>query len=218
MNNERKLKDPSLVPTKGWQALQEDGVVVKGLSFRDTFKRVEQYRRANGLPVPANIRRLVEEQICKAMTPQEQGNRCEYLNDEDTKNPPALRNWLRGPRDLLNFAKAAAVVVGELAVGSSVCVSKEEATRRAEVCAQCPFNIELGNCWGCGELGKLFRSIQGGLSLPLDARLHSCDRCGCNLRTKVWVTEAALDQIEQAQELQRGVYPEWCWRNNSTSN
>jgi hypothetical protein len=214
----RRLKDKSLVPAKGWQALQEDGVVVKALSLKQLLFHVEQYRAANGLPVPPNIRRLVEEQICNAMEQQGKGEecgRCMFLEDDDKKNPPELRAWARGPRDLVNFAKAASVVLGEMAIGKPVCVSKQEAERRAAICSQCPHNVPIGNCWGCGELGRLFRSVQGGLSTSNDPKLESCDRCGCNLRTKVWVSEEALSKVEGLQGIKAEEFPSWCWRKEA---
>jgi hypothetical protein len=178
---------------------------------------VESYRKANGLEVPANLRRLVEDQVCKAMEAQGSGDQCgncEWLHEDDMKNPPHLRQWAKGPGDLLAFAKAASVVVGEMAKGNPVCVSQTEAERRAAICSQCPYNIRLGNCWGCGELGRIFRSIQGGLATNQDAKLESCERCGCNLRTKVWINEESLDQIEQAQGVQVSEFPGWCWRRS----
>jgi hypothetical protein len=212
----RRIKSRSLVPRRGWRALQEDGEIVKGPSFKGLLTAVSQYRMANGLPVPANIRRLVEEQICLAMEQDGEGEecgRCAYLSEEDSKNPPALRDWKHGPGSLLNFGRAAAVVVGEMAVGEPVCVSKEEAERRAAVCSQCPHNVNIVNCWGCGELGKVFRAIQGGLETSLDARLESCDRCGCALKTKVWITDDALTKVEREQGITGAEFPGWCWRN-----
>jgi hypothetical protein len=212
----RRLKDISLVPKKGWAALQEDGMLVKGLSFNKLLFHVEQYRRANNLPVPANVRRMVEDQICAAMEAAGNGEdkgRCAYLKEDDAENPPELRDWKHGIKSLVAFGKAVSVVAGELAVGKQVCVSREEAERRAGVCAQCPYNLNLGNCWSCGELGRLFRSVQGGLQTSMDSRLQSCDRCGCNLRTKVWVTGEALDKVEKEQGIEPSSFPSWCWRN-----
>jgi hypothetical protein len=211
----RKLKDPSLVPPKGWNALQENGTVVRGLSFRNLMVSVEAYRKANGLEVPANLRRMVEDQVCGAMEAQGNGaqcDNCEWLHEDDMKNPAHLRQWTTGPADLLNFAKAAAVVVGEMAKGNPVCVPQAEAERRAAICSQCPYNIRIGNCWGCGELGKIFRSIQGGLSTSQDSKLESCERCGCALRTKVWINDDALSKVEREQGVRASRFPSWCWR------
>jgi hypothetical protein len=212
---DRRLKDRSRVPRHGWKALQEDGETVKGLSFKALLNAVEQYRVANGLPVPANIRRLVEEQLCRSMEKNGEGEecgRCAFLNENDLTNPPELREWRHGPRSLVNFGKAVAVVVGEMATGKPVCVSREEAERRAGVCAQCPYNINIGNCWGCGELGRIFRSVQGGLETSQDSRLESCDRCGCALKTKVWITDDALTKVEREQGIGVAEFPGWCWR------
>jgi hypothetical protein len=213
---DRRIKDLSKVPKRGWRALQEDGAVIKGASFKSLIHVVEQYRTANALPVPPNLRRLVEEQICRAMEQDGEGEecgRCAFLSENDFDNPSELRQWAHGPRSLVNFGKAVAVVVGEMATGKPVCVSREEAERRAGVCAQCPFNINIGNCWGCGELGRIFRSIQGGLSTSKDARLQSCDRCGCALKTKVWITDDALSKVEGEQGIGVAEFPEWCWRS-----
>jgi hypothetical protein len=200
--------------------VQEDGQIVRGATFKGLISQVEQYRYANGLEVPPNLRRLVEEQICRALEQRglgEHSERCEFLSADDAKNPPALRDWRRGPRDLINFGKAVRVVAGELGKGNPVCVSREEAERRAAICSQCPHNVPIGNCWGCGELGALFRAVQGGLETSADPRLHSCDRCGCNLRTKVWITEEALNLVEREQGIGAEEFPEWCWRKTDPS-
>lgn len=208
MKHLRRLRSPSIIPTRGWKALQGDGYVISAGSFVGLIANVRKYLEANnpdGCVVVTKA--LVEDQICNAIPPEEQATLCVYVEDKDfTPN--------KNMATPLAFAKAVAVVVGHLAIGKQVCVNEGVAMQRASVCAQCPYNMKTGiGCWGCGGLGNLFRTIQGGLTTPLDAVLNSCGCCGCELKTKVWITNDALGDIEKQQGIEPTMFPSWCWRS-----
>jgi hypothetical protein len=210
--NPRYLKNPSHVPGNGWLARQpETGTVIKGLSFVGLQREVEKYRLANKLPVDGNIRRQVEIQICDTMPEDEACTKCRFLDEEDTKNPKHLRAWTKTKDDLWNFAIAVKGVIGAALTGKQLHVTQAEADRRAAICAQCKFNLPIGNCRGCGALGSLHRELSGSLSTSKDSLLDNCGVCGCELPLKIWFTQEVLGPIMEKQGQTPEIYPEWCW-------
>lgn len=200
----RRLRDKSLVPKNGWVALQHDGTIIKGSSLSEVQRKVALFRVANGVPIDQPLNLLVESQVCDALGDDEATEHCVYSDDGGIKKCPK--------NSLINFGKAVLGTAGVLVKGEPVCVDEETAEARAVICAQCPHNANIGNCWGCGELGKLFRLVQGDLTTQRDSKLNSCGVCGCALRTKVWITDEALVKIENSQGLPPNEFPVWCWR------
>lgn len=209
-----RLKNPDAdIPGRGWFAKQpETGTVIHGSTLRNLIKAVQLYRDANNLPVEANIRRQVEVQVCSTMTREDAGHYCTYLEDDDTKNPPRLRSHRSTITDLENFGKAVKAVLETKATSTDLHVTQQEADRRGAVCAACPKNIPIANCWGCGTLGALYRSIVGRKASANDYRLHSCDVCGCDNKTQVHFTGDVLRLAAEKQGFMGAEFPEWCWK------
>lgn len=209
----RCLKDKTEVPARGWMARQpETGTVIRGLSFPQLLVEVRRYREANGLPVEANIRRQVEDQICATLDPEEAERKCKYLASDDDRNPPALRAFRSRTTDLKNFALAIKGVMESAVNGTSLHVSQDKANARASICAQCPYNLPIAHCWGCGALGNLYREIAGGRSTNKDELLRSCDVCGCDNKTQVHYTKDVHRLVAEKQGLMAAKFPDWCWK------
>mgnify|MGYP006268734745 CR=1 FL=1 len=202
-----------LVPSKGWKARQpETGTVVEGLNKTELISKVRSYREANNLPVPANLVRMVEDQICETMSEAEAARRCYFLSPDDSTNPPELRDWRSGRNALLDFGKAALAVLEAGLAGKDAHVGRDESARRSAVCAQCRYNVPIAACFGCGELGSIYRKLCSGLSTPHDGLLQSCDRCGCGNRAQVHLTGEVLRTVAGKQGLTADVFPDWCWK------
>jgi len=208
-----RLKDKSLVPTKGWRALQpETGHVVKGGTREALAAKVREYRVANNLPIPNNFERMLGTQICGAMEEGERARRCRFLEADDAKNPANLRAWKTGKQDLKNFALAVKETLAAHASGQQVHVPKEEAERRASICAKCVENVPIALCFGCNELGALYREITSRTETSVDPLLFSCSICGCANRTQVHIADNLLASISGQQGLTAESFPSWCWK------
>lgn len=215
-----RLKTPdSNIPSKGWTARQpETGAVFRGVTLRNLIKEVQVYRTANNLSIEPNIRRQVETQVCATMSEEDAAHYCVFLNEDDSKNPAKLRKQRATITDLENFGKAVQAVLETAATREELHVSQGEANRRASICASCPKNLPIANCWGCGTLGSIYRSIAGRQSSAHDHRLHSCDVCGCDNKTQVHFTGGVLRLAAEKQGFMDAEFPNWCWKREVLSD
>lgn len=212
----RHLKDPTNVPSGGWKALQpETGTIIKAPSFQSLISAVRKYRGANNLPVEPNLRRQVEIQVCNTLPPEEADRLCKYLREDDRKNPEKLRAFRSRTEDLRNFALAVKGVIQSAARGVTLHVSAETANERASICAQCPFNLPVANCWSCGTLGSLYREILGHKKTAADPLLKSCDVCGCDNKTQVHFSNEVHAVIASKRGLAAEEFPDWCWKKEA---
>lgn len=101
----------------------------------------------------------------------------------------------------------------------------EEAIRRSTICKDCVFNKHTGmrgRCPGCfarkavlflfghrqgyGEKMKIFPEAVPMSKNPLNGQLTYCEKCGCDLKLKVFLPLGVIDN--------EGVeYPPHCWQN-----
>lgn len=93
-------------------------------------------------------------------------------------------------------------------------IPEEEANRRANICAACPYNSQHSFCGTCSGLGSLIFKIIEGRKLKQEGKMHSCQVCGCSLKAKVWVPDQVLRQTD-AVKATGGDYPPWCWVNGA---
>lgn len=215
-----RLRNPdSDIPARGWFAKQpETGTTLRGSTLRSLIKEVQVYRTANNLPMEKNIRRQVETQICQTMSQDEAAHYCTFLNEDDSKNPPRLRQYKSTITDLENFGKAVKAVMETAVASREINVSQQEADRRGTICASCPRNIPIANCYGCGTLGAIYRTISGRRASANDFRLHSCDVCGCDNKTQVHFTGEVLRLAAEKQGFMDAEFPDWCWKREVLKN
>lgn len=86
-------------------------------------------------------------------------------------------------------------------------VSMDEASRRAQVCANCKSNLH-GICTSCAgnEFMDLFAMYErAGRTTPYDSVLDTCESCGCLIKTKVHISMDLLALTRKHH------YPENCW-------
>lgn len=209
-----RLKNPEAeIPARGWFAKQpETGTVLRATTLRNLIKEVQVYRTANNLPIETNIRRQVEIQVCATMSEDDAAHYCTFLDEDDEKNPPRLRTFRSSITDLENFGKAVQATLETVAKREEINVSQEEANRRGAICASCPRNLPVANCWGCGTLGAIYRSISGRRASANDFRLHSCDVCGCDNKTQIHFTGEVLRLAAEKQGFMDAEFPNWCWK------
>lgn len=85
-------------------------------------------------------------------------------------------------------AQGTAVIVNWLTSGGAP-VDQETANKRAEICTNCPRNVE--GSWFTTSAAEIIRATLSArsdlkLATPNDDRLKSCDVCKCLMRLKVW--------------------------------
>ena len=209
-----RLRTPDAnIPNRGFFAKQpETGTVLNAPTIRMMVAEVVKYRSANNLPIEKNIRRQVEIQICETMSPDDAARLCEFLNEDDSKNPPELRKRHATITDLENFGKAVKAVMESKAAGATLHVEQAEANRRASICAACPKNIPIAACYGCGMLGSIYRAITGNQYSDFDPLLRQCDVCGCDNKTQVHFTGEVLRLAAEKQGFMDAEFPNWCWK------
>lgn len=158
---------------------------------------IKAQRKANNLPIPANLREQVEEQVCQHVPP-------EWCEGRDPKKHPV---------EPLTFEQAlsgTAVMIDWMLHGAKI-IEQKEADERSKICAHCHFNSGISGCSNCsmGRVRELVAKIVGNKVTVGDGRIQACKICGCALKAKVWIPLDILQKHMSAE--QNDQFPEWCW-------
>lgn len=173
------------------------GELVEGVGRSDLRKKV--FLRLEKLgALPENLDCYFANAICDALPPDRAANECKYVDADAPSNLRAAR-VLRAD-DVWRFIKA---MKNWLLAGGGM-EAKEEAERRASICAQCPRNVDVAGCSWCSGVFAASLELLAGRSTSVDASLKHCEVCGCNNRAAVHFPAAAVDPSLD--------YPEWCWK------
>jgi hypothetical protein len=178
-------------------------VEVLGTHWEMLLNRIYDERKANGIPCGLGFEDEVELDLCRDYPAE-----CE-LNDPRF---PKKRGWLSfheivaGTRALLKFKLA-----------GSPLVAQEEAERRANICATCPFNVEFQRpCAGlCGELNTLVQAIVGGRQTSNAGRLKSCQLCGCFIGAAIWIPVDIQREVLTDAQREQFDNVDWCWKGKA---
>ncbi len=175
-------------------------VEVVGTHWNMLMNRIYDERRANGIPCGIEFEKEVEEALCR-----------DYPAECEINDPRFPRHKAR-----LGFSEiiAGTRLLLKVKLGNVPLVQQEEANRRANICATCPFNIEFQRpCAGlCGELYSLVKSIIGAASVAGEERLRSCSLCGCFLGAAVWLpVDVQRSVLTDDQKMQFDNVPN-CWK------
>lgn len=206
-----RVKHANQIPRGGGYNLDlpELGIVGQGSTFDLLYARVVEYRKANGHPVGLGLRSEVEQLAC-ASNPDS----CE---DVDPNVPPrpsrmGIGDVVLGTKVAFNvLLNKAAAAIG---VGESPIVSREEAERRAAICAACVYNQPISGVCGspCGPLKELVRATIGTAKTSRDGELRSCFICKCFLAISVWVDIATQLGPMDDQTRARFKTVKGCWK------
>jgi hypothetical protein len=210
-------------PETGWKApnpLQDD--------YRSTVNLIIQHRRANpsyNLPhdtdtVEKDLQSFTAERILSE-NPKLASEWLIALDEESAqKKTPQPAPVQRSLRQQVGAAVVAAVkrvrhdvtgarLLAEWIGEGSNPVPQPQAAARALVCASCPFNVP-GHKFeaAIAETIRRHEGIRSRIQLrtPSDARLDTCDKCGCYLKLKVWMP---LDKI--LRDKPPADLPDYCW-------
>lgn len=84
-----------------------------------------------------------------------------------------------------------------------------EAERRAQICANCPYNKKYNfTCSACeSETNRLLQAVRANRKTSRGSSLHGCERLGYHLETAVWLENDQLGGLSADPHL-----PKVCWR------
>ncbi len=183
-------------PPGGWKyTVPETGVVILGDFFSEMWPKIVRHYEANSLPVPD--RELVEDRACR----ESPGGRC------GPRRPKPVAGIL--PHLTLGLVERFIKTVWQ-SLKDRDFVSREEAERRAAVCAGCPLATGgIGGCKSCFDLIRKTREFVQASPIQFEKDKDVCGACGCYLPAKVLLANRTLDRAE-GQEKPR--YWDKCWR------
>lgn len=182
--------NPNIYPKGGHFFKESDGTKIVGQTWTGVISRVANYRKRAGLPI-GNPSQEVIDQVC-------------------ARDPGLCRNDNGARADQIKRASLKSRVLQWLALAKanneSPCVPDEVARNRANVCAACYLNTEVGK--GCGSckqaVGEARKEILG--RVHQDSRLHGCAETGEDNAVAVWLERPTIDN---------GALPPHCWRKRT---
>ena len=186
----------NLFPRLGYRFKERDGSwIVSTNSWTEVMAKVENYRKRNHLPV-GNVEAEVMNSACK-----ENPGYCSEENPETLRMRKVVS--LKGRvLSWLNLFRRTKDKSGHLDF-----VQREEAAKRAEICAKCQNNEGLPEgCASCRATLKANRESILGNKRLIDQRLKGCLVLGEDLPTSVW-----LDRVTE----ENGALPPQCWRKRT---
>jgi hypothetical protein len=117
---------------------------------------------------------------------------------EDGKSP--IRNMTL--KDVFHFMEVMRKWIAE----GRPSVPHEQAEKRAEICADCQFNIRAGGCLGCGHMADFINLVSGSKPTKHDDQLQHCAHCGCANKAMVHFPLAMM----AGEDLSK--HPSFCWK------
>ena len=117
-------------------------------------------------------------------------------------------NWFERVKTIPHGIKVLTEWIGE----GGVCVDRELAQKRADVCLLCPLNQDgWAFTEGAAKMIKQMLEVKSHLEMRVNGekRLKTCAACGCAVALKLWLPKAKLmDEVSDA-EMKR--YVSNCW-------
>lgn len=191
-----KIRDFMTVPPGGWRYVQPETAAQFAADDFDTLVAdVRRHREYKGLPVE-NVSKDIQDQICLSLGP----SHCRPYPGEEYKPIEDMTSRLTIGM-VTSISKALALHV----INGCEFVPKEEADRRAKICAGCPFNKPATLC-SCSKAYSVIEAL-----IPSDRKNSSvsvCMVCGCSLQAKINLPMEIIQKV-----LPPGiVLPDWCWQ------
>lgn len=186
-----------------WQwPVKETGQTIKANNWAMLQDRVRQHLDANGhQDVVIDPDALMDHaaRIASQISP---GCCFEHEDMKPQNRRLALGDVIRFSRTmLLNLAKGLKRV------------EQAEADRRGAICANCIHNVTPGGCGGCAGSGVAAATIGllvGERKTAADAKLQSCQFCGCFNKAQVWFP---LEDLQGGMtKTLRAELPDHCWK------
>jgi len=214
------LNRPEVSPPGGYSLYQVEPTKVRitAKSLAGLEQAVRKHYKLNEIPIPPNIRQLVETWLCDRLGEEfwryRGGPAIEYkrpLPETLPKTPggPARKTKKRKftMSQIENFTRA---LVGP--IRRKEFVTEQEFMRRDAKCANCPLTSSEPGCFSCtAVLAPILRMLMGGKrwNRVSKNKLKVCTACGCLLRAKNWLSEEAITQLT-AESDYRQLHSQ-CW-------
>lgn len=196
-----RIANKRSAPPGGWRYFSEPhNVLVQAAAFKQLVGLVGDLYLANGDPPPMELADKVEQWIC-----EQNGVACQEKKPSNWREKPkalfsggelTLSHIYAGTRMLVNWFKA-----------GKPCVEEKEATRRADICLQCPNNKAI-TCGACAKVYKHLRALEPKKNWALSRNLAACKVCKCSNPVQVWIPLALLDMKPESEPQ----YPGFCWK------
>jgi hypothetical protein len=216
-NETLKIAQPNSPPRGGWRYTDPDtNVEIAGRDFLDLVNNVRRHRLSNGLIATQEIEKVITEYFC--------GNKIvPCVDDPVTYKPPSrilfkqTINRVVGRSIRRRGTRAIAETISRIPGGTAF-TSRAVADVRASTCASCPMNVKRRRktcCAGDPALNalriviKLASSVNLLMKTHFDAALNTCNVCGCELKAKVWCSDAVIKATEDPSSL--AFLPKECW-------
>lgn len=203
-NPEFAITGTNTTPPGGWSYIHADPpATFKHYDYTAWLKSIQSFFEGNDIPMSPDWIDQLHSEACK-QNPH-WGAFCKHWTGERFERKPI--NLAVIMQFLKMLTKWAIKHKGEL-------VGQEEATRRASICVQCPYNFPSAN--GCGSCVSMImgavETLKGEKSTPHDADINSCGLCGCELRAAVWFPlEAQQYNMTDEMRQQFNSLP-YCWK------
>jgi hypothetical protein len=171
-----------------------------GITFGQLIGKVTTHYQNMKHPVAGSIYDEVETRLCAKLCPQDQAAYCQT----GVRQRKSVR-WGE-------VAAFLAWITGWFGSGKPL-VQQAEAERRAQICAQCPYNLAVTGCATCRRAMLVFREhVMKAEPTSVQNKLSACGVCGCDLNSLVHVP---LETLKGRHDY--SMVP-WCWQNPSSVN
>lgn len=182
---------------------QETGHWSESPVYDELVRKYLKHRKGNNLPIPDDYEAVIQDQMCQTLPPEW----CERLGGQ---------SWVStrfGLDDFVNGMKA----FGRLMLGGFDFVSRTEADRRARICANCYYNVNLPGCTGCQKLASFITGDVANKTTAYDDKLKACAVCKCSVKAMVWFPMDALESTDTPEK--QALFPsEFCWKSRQSPN
>lgn len=191
-------------PPGGWRyRVPETGQTFEGVNESQLLEMLRAHYRANELEFPANIKDLIEQQICEKHR--------DYCVDAGGRPPVS-------PSKMASVAYHLAREYTMRLAGIDKRVTQERANDRAAICVNCTENVPREECTQCNMkvLRDLIVKIVGNRGTPFDDRLHVCRVCLCENKAKIHLSLESLKRLTNKEEW--AALPQTCWMKIESEN
>lgn len=172
----------------------------------DTGGLIEKYlahRKSNGLPIPEDYEAVVQDQMCQTLPP-------EWCKRQKGQSWVSTRF---SSEDFLDGMKA----FGRLMLGGFNFVTQAEADRRARICANCYYNVDLPGCTSCRKVASYLTGDVALKKTAYDEKLKACAVCKCSIQAMIWFPMDILEANDTPEK--QALYPiEFCWKSKASPN
>ena len=191
----------SMVMPGGWHKPEKDRLgrdmpePIRAPTYRALIDAVIKFRADNVIPI-GDVKAEIDQYICTTFP--RMCHQFEGVSRIDIKSEPSPIRTLTDDMIQTMDAQLQDHSIEELEL-------KQEAQRRANICADCQYNVRWNsNCGSCVEaVNRMSAMLRAGNSLPRERELRACQILRHENRSAVWLR---MDKIKKNPDV-----PGFCW-------